>query len=110
MQKLIVKSDNLPPLYSQENNPDPMVRTRLFALGSGATWYLTEYSEVAPDGTERLGFGLCDLYGDGDAELGYVSIAELENLNFMGIPRVERDRYWTPKPLSVVQSSLKNGF
>ncbi len=35
----------LPPLYSQENEVDPMVHAKFFAPDSGWTWFVTEGSE-----------------------------------------------------------------
>jgi len=35
-----------------------------------------------------------------DNELGYTSIAEVKALQFMGIPRIERDINFTPCKLS----------
>jgi hypothetical protein len=94
----------LPALYSQEREQDPMVHVHLFALGSGASWYLTEYSAIAPDGTPNLGFGLCT--GVFEDELGYVSLDELESLKWCGIPRVERDRNFEPRRLSALRADL----
>ena len=34
------------PLYSQENEKDPLVVAKLFDPAGGATWYLTEYDPV----------------------------------------------------------------
>lgn len=55
--------------------------------GSACTWLISEM-----DGD--LLFGLCDL-GLGEAELGYVSLSELESIKFppFGLP-VERDAWF----------------
>jgi hypothetical protein len=86
----------LPPLYATEDvhADDKMVRLRLFALGSAATWLITEY-----DPGERVFFGYADLSGQGlagGAEWGYIPLDELEALRFGPVPRVERDRFFTP--------------
>lgn len=96
---------NLPPtsiprLDSTDATPfsDKTIHARLFALGSAATWLIAEYD---PD--ERIAFGYCDLFGQGEtggAEWGYVSIDELEELRFLGIPRVELDAHFTPRPFA----------
>ena len=85
-----------PALYSQEDVPDPVVHVKLFTPSSGWTWLLTEY-----DPAQQLAFGYAHdaSYPDG-AELGYVSIEELESLRLNGIPAVERDLWFQPKPLS----------
>jgi len=87
---------NLPSLDSTESTPfaEKTIQTRLFALGSAATWLIAEYD---PD--ERIAFGYADLFGAGkpEAEWGYVSIDELEELRFLGIPRIEVDAHFTPK-------------
>ena len=97
--KLITKEiqKRLPVLGSTENDKDPIVQVKLFG-GAGCTWLLTEYD---PD--SKVAFGHCDL-GDADnAELGYVSLDELESLKFppFGLG-VERDIYFTPAPLSEI--------
>lgn len=91
---------NLPPIESTDSIPfnEKTIAARLFALNSAATWLIAEY-----DPKEKIAFGYCDLYGqgrEGGAEWGYVSIAELESLNFMGIPRIEVDAHFTPKPFA----------
>jgi hypothetical protein len=88
---------NTPPLDTSDATPfsDKTIFARLFALGSAATWLIAEY-----DPEERIAFGYCDLFGQGasgGAEWGYVSIGELEELKFMGIPRVELDAHFTSK-------------
>lgn len=89
---------NLPQIDSTDSIPfnEKTIAARLFALGSPATWLIAEYCP-----TERVAFGYADLFGQGGAggaEWGYVSIAELESLYFMGIPRIEVDAHFTPKP------------
>lgn len=81
----------IPKLYSQDDVDDPMVYVKLFSPYSNAVWYITEY-----DGKDRA-FGYADL---GYGELGYISIQELEGANKNGLPLVERDLYFKPKPLS----------
>lgn len=62
---------------------------RLFTPDAGGTWVLYEY-----DPSSRIAFGLCDL-GLGFAELGSVSIAELETVRgALGLP-VEVDLHWS---------------
>ena len=90
----------IPALYSQEGVEDPLIRVKFFTPDSSWTWYVLEYSAVAPDGAERLCFGLADGH---EQELGYFSVAELERVRGpMGL-RIERDLYFTPCPLSQVR-------
>lgn len=92
--KLLTKEilKTLPALYSNENNPDPMVRVKFFHPMSNWTWYATEY-----DGKDTF-FGLVDGH---EKELGYFSLSELQSVKVRGLG-VERDMYFTPKPLSEI--------
>ena len=83
--KLIPKSIKIPKLGDTEHIEDPIVCIKLFHPCSNWSWYITEYSEE-----ERLCFGL--VVGH-EAELGYFSLVELEELRVRGLP-VERDLYW----------------
>lgn len=84
----------LPALYANKNTPDPVAQVKLFSPYSEAVWFLTEY---APE--EGLAFGWADL-GMGCGELGYIDIGELASAQRGGLPLVERDLYWSPRPLS----------
>ena len=44
----------LPPLYTQEREPNPMVYLKFFLPSSGWTWYVTEGQ---PEGEDYLLFG-----------------------------------------------------
>lgn len=93
---LLTKQDraNLPPLYSQEDEPDPTVWVKLFDPCGSWTWYATEF-----DGEDTF-FGLVDGH---EAELGYWSLSELAAVKGpLGIG-IERDMHFTPKPLSAVR-------
>lgn len=83
----------LPKLYSQEKNPDPMVVVKFFSPYSQAVWFVTEF-----DGMDTM-FGWGDL-GFGEGELGYISLRELDETNRNGLPLVERDLHWKQVPLS----------
>ena len=82
---------SLPPLYANENKKpeDVPVVVKFFNPYGSGTWYITEF-----DG-EDIMFGLCCIH---EAELGYVSLNELESLKIKigggyGLP-LERDKYW----------------
>jgi hypothetical protein len=84
---------NLPPLYSQENEKDPMVWVKLFHPYGSGTWLITEY-----DGRDTM-FGY--VMGLGHNELGYISLRELMSLKGPGGAQgIERDRHFKPMPLS----------
>jgi hypothetical protein len=95
-QNLLTAQDikNLPALYAQENEKEPMAWVHLFA-GRNMNWYLMEY-----DSEDNLAFGLCDL-GMGYPELGYVSLDELAEGGF-----VQRDNYFTPTLLSKIKKEV----
>ena len=81
----------LPPLGAQENNPDPTVYVRYFCPWNQWCWFGYEF-----DG-EDIFFGF--VKGDFD-EFGTFSLSELESVRGpMGLG-IERDLYFTPKPLS----------
>ena len=90
----------LPPLRSQEEADDPTVHAHFFDPSGAANWYITEASA---EGDDLTMFGLCDL-GLGMPELGYVSLNELQAVEGRLGLGIERDRYWTPVPLSEVRS------
>ncbi|MEQ9616823.1 MAG: DUF2958 domain-containing protein [Phycisphaerales bacterium] len=91
--KLLTQADrrNLPPLYSTENDRDPIAQVKFFDPCGSWSWYATEF-----DG-EDLFFGLVD---GCDKELGYFRLSELASVRGpLGIG-IERDRGFTPVPLS----------
>lgn len=87
----------LPALYSQENEKDPMVICKFFSPYLNWTWYATEF-----DGKDTF-FGY--VMGE-DNELGYFSLSELESLTRMNgkLPLVETDKFFKPCKLSEVKN------
>lgn len=87
----------VPALYTNEASPDPTVWAKYFTPDSSWTWYVTEF-----DPEDNLCFGwVVGL----EKELGYFSLAELEEARGpMGL-RIERDLSFKPQPLSQVQAS-----
>ena len=83
--------NQLPPLYSQENEPDPIARVKFFTPWTNWTWYATEF-----DGVDTF-FGLVDGH---EKELGYFNLSELESVKGMFGLRIERDRHFPPTRLS----------
>jgi hypothetical protein len=94
----------LPPLYSQEHNPDPLVVVKWFSPFSGWRWYAYEGQLASNDDRCCVGdwmfFGLVTGH---ESELGYFMLSELDAKRGQ-LPLVERDRWWTPTPLSKIRS------
>jgi hypothetical protein len=82
----------LPTLYAQDGKGmEAMAFVKFFTPDGNWTWYATEF-----DGNDTF-FGL--VVGQ-ETELGYFSLSELQRVRGrMGLP-VERDRHFTPCPLS----------
>ena len=96
--KLLTKQilAKLPPLYSQQNNPDPVVQVKFFNPGGAGTWYGIEY-----DGADTF-FGYTT--GLQEDELGYFSLSELINFRGRFGLGIERDKFFRPVPLSKVKA------
>jgi hypothetical protein len=81
------------PLYSQENETDPLVIAKFFDPCGSATWFLTEYNPV-----DKIAFGfVTGLTAD---EYGYVSLTELESIERPYGLTIERDLYFRQKRLT----------
>jgi hypothetical protein len=99
----------LPALYSQENNPDPLVVCKFFTPDAGWTWYAIEGSPVDENGfydtdKPKVDFLFFGLVSGIEVELGYFSLSELKRIRGkLGLP-VERDRYFAPTRLSEVKT------
>jgi hypothetical protein len=85
----------LPKLYSQQDVEDPKVIVKFFNPCGVGTWYATE-GEQQPDG-DWLFFGMCDIH---ERELGYFTLSELASVKLKWGLGIERDLYFSPKPLS----------
>lgn len=101
--KLLTKEilSKLPPLYSQENNPDPIVHVKFFDPTGSWTWYATEGS---PEEDDFIFFGLVIGF---EAELGNFSLNELKSIKGKFGLGIERDMHFTPKPLSQVRKEAR---
>jgi Protein of unknown function (DUF2958) len=95
----------LPPCGSQATE----ARVKFFTPDAGWTWYASEASAVLYDGTEVglseerasqrqdvLFFGLVDGL---EEEYGYFLLSEIEAVRGPLGLAIERDLYWTPRPL-----------
>ena len=86
----------IPALYSQEAVKDPIVFIKLNIMNS--FWLITEL-----DHDKELGFGFCCLNGDIEmAELGYVSLEEIEDTGYeIGIEEMEKSLSQVKKELGL---------
>jgi hypothetical protein len=84
--------DRLPMLYSQEERGmDAVAQVKFFTPWTSWTWYASEY-----DPTEELFFGV--VVGL-EREFGYFALAELVSISVPGGLSIDRDEFWTPRPL-----------
>jgi Protein of unknown function (DUF2958) len=87
--------EQLPPLYAQKREADPIVVCKFFTPDSSWTWYALEFDEVDTFFGLVIGF---------EAELGYFSLSELQAARGpLGLP-IERDLHFQPTRLSVIRS------
>jgi hypothetical protein len=84
---------------------DITVICKFFNPCGAGTWYCYEYDE---EYKEFMAF--CNLGDPQMAELGRVSLTELESLKCppFGLP-IERDKYFSPKPLNEIMKTIKEG-
>jgi hypothetical protein len=86
----------LPPLYANEEQGDSAIAVaKFFTPWSNWTWYVSEY-----DPGERICYGV--VIGH-EREYGYFSLDELEAIRGPVGLKIERDLYWSPKPLRECQ-------
>jgi len=104
--KLITKEIEkaTPKLHANDEKTaeETMVVAKFFNPYGAATWWMTEY-----DSEQKLAFGYADL-GFGCPELGYFSIAEMEEIRvkpFEG--KIERDIHFTPCTLASVMEKVQ---
>jgi hypothetical protein len=84
-----------PALYSQDGQGYNAIVHAHYFIG-GCDWLVTEY-----DPTDDLAFGWACLGDPLNAELGYVSLAEMDSIRVGDYgQRVERETDWTPMPLT----------
>jgi len=85
----------IPRLYDTEkiNAKDKIIYLHFFI--GGCDWYIAEF-----DG-EDLFFGFAILNDPQNAEWGYISFKELDEINLDGL-EVDNDLYWEPKEFSTI--------
>lgn len=85
--------EQLPALYSTENDKDPLCQIKLFTPDSNFTWFIIEI-----DDKDRV---TCFGYVVGlESELGYFNLEEIEAVRGPLGLIVERDTSFTPTRLS----------
>ena len=87
----------MPQTYDQDGKDKDAIAYLHYFAGGACNWYITEKDKGSPDdevpGTQLQAFGWADLGDAMNAELGYISIAEI--ISNGG----ELDLHFTPKPL-----------
>src|SRR4051812_28718369 len=85
----------LPPLHSQEAEPEPMVYARFHLPATSRAWYVMEGQ---PEGEDYVFFG----FVAGPDEFLEFRLSELERIRGLFDFRVERDQTFTEGPLTDV--------
>ena len=88
--------EQLPPLYSQEQEVDPLVICKFFTPDSSWTWYPTEF-----DGQDVFFWWVVGL----ERELGYFRLSELLHARGPLGLAIERDLHFSPMRLSQVKQA-----
>jgi hypothetical protein len=98
---LACKLTNTPALYSQDGKyKEATAHVKIFNPCGSETWYITEFSEVAPDGVPNLAFGY--VTGMCEDEFGYISLEELATVTGPLRIGLEIDVHFTPKTISEI--------
>ncbi len=82
---------------SQEEVKDPVVIAKFFNPAGAGTWYATEY-----DAESKVFFGYVSIFGDHCDEWGTFSLEELQTVTGQLGLSIERDLYFTERPISRV--------
>ena len=87
------------PALSATDGTSPVAQVKFFSPYSNWTWYAIEF-----DGEDTF-YGLVHGF---EMEYGYFSYSELETLTaFGGVPAVERDLHWSPRPAKEIASEIR---
>jgi len=84
----------------QEEVEDPIVIAKFFSPVGAGTWLATEYEPET-----KMFFGYVSLFNDHNNEFGYFSLEELESIRLPFGLKIERDRFFSPAPLSEVKQN-----
>jgi hypothetical protein len=107
-----ILKEQMPALYAQEQERDPLVHVKYFDPVGSWTWYATEGSPVDEDGymdteKEKVDFLFFGLVVGFEPELGYFSLNELktakEGLRGLRALPIERDIHFRPQQLSEIK-------
>ena len=88
---------SLPSLGSTENDANPVAVVKFFNPTGAYSWFAMEF-----DGKDRF-FGWVD---GPSPELGYFSLSELASYRGRFGLGIERDRYFSPTPLSALRGGV----
>lgn len=100
---MLLLSDDLikkiPPLYSTENEKDPLIQCRFYIEDNIWSWYVIEF-----DLEQGIFFGyVCGF----EKELGYFSLKELESVKTESLEiEIIRDKDFKVKKLSEIKKEL----
>ena len=100
--KLLTKEirDRLPPLRATDGQgEDAIVQVKFFTPTSNWTWFALEGEPVLDEDGNEIDFHFFGLVEGFESELGTFSLKELESVKLPLGLGIERDMYFSPKPL-----------
>ena len=89
-----------PDLYEQDGLGRKAIVHEHYFIG-GCDWWITEYNKE-----KDIAFGFACLGDPQNAELGYVSLTELEQIRVNGVFPVELDMWWDKCPVGEVMEQF----
>ena len=90
----------LPPLRSQEGKgEEAIVHAKFFTPDSSWTWFATEGEPITDENGGEVDFLFFGLVYGLEKEYGYFSLKELESVRGPLGLAIERDMFFTPRPL-----------
>ena len=100
--KLLTKElrKKLPPIGSTDGaGEEAVAQVKFFTPDSSWTWYAVEGGPVLDEEGNEVDYELFGLVYGLEKEIGYFCLSELESVRGpLGLP-IERDLYFTPRPL-----------
>ena len=111
--KLLTKEirNRLPKLYSQENEEgNAIAYVKFFCPWNQWTWYATEGEPVLDDAGQEIDFQFFGWVEGLENEMGYFNLSELEYVTGPWGLKVERDLYWSARPLKEIDSYKDKWF
>jgi hypothetical protein len=99
--------ERLPTLYAQDGlGGEAVVYIKYFCPDFSWTWYVLEGQPVLDEAGAEVDFEFFGLVDGFEKELGYFRLSELQSFRGkLGLP-MERDLYFTPKPLKEIAPGL----